>query len=52
MTRDELLATLRRLSESPASTDQTHMQADNALLAFINDDEISEAFLAIRRYYA
>jgi hypothetical protein len=29
-----------------------HVRADNALLAFINDDEIADAFVAIKKAYA
>ena len=53
MSRTELLIRLRQLAEnSEAPTAQVHMQAVNALLAWIDDEEIAEAYLAVRRYYA
>lgn len=51
MTRDELLALLRRLQE-PGDPEGQHGQADDALLKFIGDPEITEAFEAIKKWYA
>jgi hypothetical protein len=63
MTRDEALATLRGILERQqeggvgAGTDHvltshSHRLADHVLLALINDDEIAEAYEAIRQWYA
>ncbi len=53
MSRDELLAYLRALQvDSEYDEEFAHKNADEALLAFINDPEISEAFALIRRWYA
>jgi len=61
MTRDELLALLRSLdlpSGSPGAhedaedTERAHIAADKALLAYIDDPEVSAAFTALERWYA
>lgn len=53
--RSKLLNTLRRLAEQPngnTDVETAHIKADRALLDFIGDDEIDEAFDAIRKWYA
>jgi hypothetical protein len=53
VTRDELLTELRRCEVfSEDDEEVAHWDADKALLKFINDPEITEAFEAIRRWYA
>ena len=49
ISRDELLSKLRKLQEEPMG--DGHGDADQALLDYINDPEILEAFLAVGRYY-
>lgn len=51
MTREELLQTLRALAVD-VDTELSHIEADEALLAFINDPEIAAAFGAIHKWYA
>ena len=66
MTRDELLATLRNLyerqkryntdnrseSERYEDAEAWHERADQALLEYINDSEVSEAYSVLERWYA
>jgi len=61
MTRDELLATLQRIGarqHDPSlrvdggDEEDDHLEADDALLAFIDDPEITEAFAALTRWYS
>lgn len=52
MTRDELLAALRKLQGEGGDREANHEEADAALLEFINDKEITEAFDAIEKWYA
>jgi hypothetical protein len=49
MTREQLLQILRNPS---GDTEADHARADDALLAYINDPEITEAYNAIERWYA
>lgn len=52
MQKDELLATLRHLAQSTMlGLEQTHEAADDALLAYIDDDEIAEAYNAIEKFH-
>jgi hypothetical protein len=58
MTRDEALVTLRGILERQQEggdhvlTNHSHRLADHVLLTLINDDEIAEAYEAIRPWYA
>jgi hypothetical protein len=52
MTRDELLAELRRIKTEGGDPEGGHWLADEALLRFIGDDEVSAAFDAIDKWYA
>lgn len=67
MTRDELLATLRDVKrrEDEADRDRAaglhrfgpdlevlHMEADSALIAYINDSEVTAAFDAVGKWYS
>lgn len=51
MTKQRLLRTLERLAESD-DTESAHSAADDALIAFINDEEIAIAYRAIPKWYA
>lgn len=52
-TRDQLIATLLALGErDEESAMQAHEEADQALLAFINDSEITKAFNNVPKWYA
>lgn len=51
MTREELLAYLRA-RHGAYDKEVAHIEADEALLAFIGDDEITQAFNAIAKWYA
>lgn len=54
--RKQLLARLNELYddvvEKDADQEATHQEADNLLLEYIGDPEISRAFNAIPKYYA
>lgn len=53
MTRQDLLDKLRRLAdEAEQDWERAHLEADKALLAFLDDPEISAAYEAIERWYA
>lgn len=61
MNRDQLLALLKSLSlragapgahEAAGDEERAHVLADQALLEFINDREVTDAFEAIERWYA
>jgi hypothetical protein len=51
MTRDEALAQLRECAK-PGDAEISHILADEILLALIGDQEITEAFEAIKKWYA
>jgi len=51
MTKEELLAKLAECAEN-SDTEIAHVNADEALLAFINDSEITKAFDSVPRWYA
>jgi len=51
MTKAELLVSLGQLYEiGKRDPEQAHVRADNALLSFINDDEIAQAYVSIKKY--
>ena len=53
MTRDELLAKLKELRElNVKDPEVSHARADEALLAYISDEEIARAFCDLERWYA
>ena len=53
MTRDELLACLERCrAMSNYDAEVAHGDADDALVAYINDPEITAVYEAIARWYA
>jgi predicted glycosyl hydrolase (DUF1957 family) len=51
MTKKELLDKLKACSEN-GDIEIGHVDADNALLEFINDPEITEAFNSWGKWYA
>jgi hypothetical protein len=54
MTKDELLGVLEQCREDSlkGKEDTAHERADAALLSYINDKEISEAFHTIDKWYS
>lgn len=58
MTREELIAKLKECSQYPSSieghydVERGHIDADQALLAYINDPEITEAFDSLEKWYS
>lgn len=52
MTRDELITLLRGWEGDTGDLEMVHIEADDALLAYINDSEITEAYNAIGKWYA
>jgi hypothetical protein len=52
MTIDELLEELRIAKSNDGDPEDAHSDADEALLAYINDKRVTAAFRAIRKWYA
>lgn len=61
MSREELVALLRSLAlpfgspgahDDAGDTERAHKAADKALLAYIDDPEVTAAFTALERWYA
>ena len=53
MTIDELIAELKRIkAESEGDHEEDHYAADGALLTFINEPRVDEAFDDIEKWYA
>jgi hypothetical protein len=50
MTKEELLEKLRSFNTGDSEVD--HINADDALLEFINDPEVTVAFEAIEKWWA
>ena len=51
MTKDELLAILQRCGKT-SDWEAAHGDADDALIAYINDLAIAEAYRAVGKWYA
>ena len=51
MSRDELIAELLRL-KNEADEEEAHIEADDLLLEYIADEEITAAFRAVPKWYA
>ena len=51
MTKEELLQKLKECAED-SDTEQRHIDADNALLDYINDPAVTEAFRKLPKWYA
>jgi len=53
MTKKELIVELKKCAEaSTFDAEEAHRDADKALLIFIDDIEIADAYKSIRRWYA
>ena len=53
MTKEELLIKLRGLADgSRFDVEHDHVEADDLLIQYINDPDITEAFDAIKKWYA
>jgi hypothetical protein len=55
ITKEELLKILQepvKYEDGEIDTETTHKNADEALLDFINDEEIREAFVAVDKWYS
>lgn len=50
--RAELLEGLRGLPERKGDAEYFHVMADKLLLRYIADDEVTEAFVVLQRWYA
>ena len=51
MTRDELLQLLCILNEAEREPESIHKKADSALLEYINDEAITQAYNALEKWY-
>jgi len=51
MTKENLIKELKRLSKNE-DTHQDHIDADELLLKYIDDNEISDAYDEIAKWYA
>lgn len=51
MTKEELIAKLKEIALN-SDTEVAHVDADAALLEFINDKDVTKAFDAIDKWYA
>ena len=51
MNKEELIAKLNEFAET-FDTEVGHSRADDALIEFINDEDISKAYNAISKWYA
>jgi len=51
MTRQELLERLKEINEN-SDTEGGHIEADEALIEYINDEDIKKAYDDIRKWYA
>lgn len=52
MTKKELLHELRQLKKDQSDPERNHVEADDLLLAYINDEEITDAFDRLEKFYA
>ena len=52
MSKEELIAKLKALSESNYDIEEGHSQADGWLLEYINDPEVTELFNDLEKWYA
>ena len=54
MTKEELIQKLTAIATDFRSSDpeRDHQEADDLLLSYINDDEVTQAFERIEKYYA
>ena len=52
MTIEELIEKLKLIEELNGDEEISHIRADELLLKFINNEEVSKAFDNISKYYA
>ena len=52
ISRQALFLRLKQIRDNCGDTETAHIQADRALLAFIDDPEITLAYNAVERWYA
>lgn len=53
MTKEELIEKLKELKQrNEREAEGTHIEADELLLKFINDPDVSKAFEDLERWYA
>lgn len=52
MSKEELILKLKKLSKETFDTESIHFEADELLLKYINDNEISDAYNSINKWYA
>lgn len=53
MTKDELIAKLKSIKQDDnGDAESRHYEADMALLDYIADEAVRQAFMAIERWYA
>jgi hypothetical protein len=52
MTKEELLQELKKLAEDTYDIERNHLTADQALLLYINDEDIIAAYDLINKWYA
>jgi hypothetical protein len=53
MTRDDLIQKLAEILDRHGSDPKAdHIEADDALLSYINDKRVTELYIAIKKWYA
>ena len=52
MTKPELIEKLRKIQEDTWDKEKNHGEADDLLLAYIGDEDITDAFNDIEKWYA
>lgn len=52
VSRADLLLTLSKLAKEEWDCEKSHQEADQALLEYINDSEVTEVYARIRKWYA
>ena len=52
MSKEELIEGLNEIAENSFDEECDHIEADELLLHFINDEDVKKAFDAIKKWYA
>lgn len=52
MTKEELLEALKEIYKNEGDKEMAHVRADNSLLEYINDEDITNAYEEIEKWYA
>lgn len=52
MTVEELLDKLKQIPQGDGNEEELHIEADKALLEYINDERVTAAFRAIPKWYS